>query len=238
MKLKYFIDKTSELIHTLMGHTTLNYSQDGEDLIFQHIFLNKKNGFYVDIGAHHPFRFSNTYFLYMNKWRGINIDPTPGSMKLFNKHRKRDINLEIAITNSNAQHYLFQFDEPALNFISSEGEESLLIKDITRKYKKKLIICSTLREVLNKYLFSNKPNLLIVDTEGKDLNVLMSNDWTKYKFEVVMVEIDKYIIENIYESPTHKYLLETGYILAYKTFRNAIYFCRNYYKESTQNAQC
>jgi hypothetical protein len=31
-------------------------------MILHRIFYGKKNGFYVDIGAHHPKRFSNTYF--------------------------------------------------------------------------------------------------------------------------------------------------------------------------------
>ena len=41
-----------------------SYSQEGEDLVLQRIFSEKKTGFYIDIGAHHPKRFSNTYFFY------------------------------------------------------------------------------------------------------------------------------------------------------------------------------
>ena len=36
------------------------FSQEGEDIILQRIFERKKQGFYVDVGAFHPFRFSNT----------------------------------------------------------------------------------------------------------------------------------------------------------------------------------
>ena len=70
------------------------YSQNGEDLILNRFLENKKNGFYIDIGAHHPIRFSNTYLFYKKGWRGINIDAMPGSMDLFNKIRSRDINIE------------------------------------------------------------------------------------------------------------------------------------------------
>ena len=38
------------------------YSQEGEDMILSRIFDGRKQSFYVDIGAHHPRRFSNTYF--------------------------------------------------------------------------------------------------------------------------------------------------------------------------------
>lgn len=58
-------------------------------------FRKKKIGFYVDVGAHHPMRFSNTYFFYRMGWSGINIDAMPGSMKEFKKYRRRDINLEL-----------------------------------------------------------------------------------------------------------------------------------------------
>jgi hypothetical protein len=61
------------------------YSQEGEDLIASRLFPNQSTGFYVDIGAHHPTRFSNTYLLYTKGWRGINIDPLPGSKELFDK---------------------------------------------------------------------------------------------------------------------------------------------------------
>jgi hypothetical protein len=57
-------------------------------LILRRIFEHKQKGFYVDVGAYHPFLFSNTYIFYLRGWRGINIDATPGSMKLFNKFRK------------------------------------------------------------------------------------------------------------------------------------------------------
>lgn len=76
-----------------------SYSQEGEDMILHRIFERQCKGFYVDIGAHHPFRFSNTYLFYKRGWSGINIDAMPGSMNIFNKFRNRDINLEYGIGN-------------------------------------------------------------------------------------------------------------------------------------------
>ncbi len=38
-----------------------SYSQEGEDLILRRIFNDRASGFYVDVGAHHPRRFSNTF---------------------------------------------------------------------------------------------------------------------------------------------------------------------------------
>ena len=55
------------------------------------IFEGRKTGFYVDIGCHHPFRFSNSYLFYKLGWRGICVDPLPGTKALFNKWRPEDI---------------------------------------------------------------------------------------------------------------------------------------------------
>ena len=67
----------------LNSHENIYFSQEGEDVILRRIFEDQKNGFYIDIGAHHPKRFSNTYYFYDRGWEGINIDATPGSMKFF-----------------------------------------------------------------------------------------------------------------------------------------------------------
>ena len=62
----------SRLRQALLPHAVLSYSQEGEDLILQRIFATRERGFYVDVGAHHPQRFSNTYKFYRGGWRGIN----------------------------------------------------------------------------------------------------------------------------------------------------------------------
>ena len=38
-----------------------SYSLNSVDLIIEYIFKNKKNGFYLDIGAQHPISNNNTY---------------------------------------------------------------------------------------------------------------------------------------------------------------------------------
>jgi hypothetical protein len=84
--------KIKNLVRRLIGlnNETDYYSQAGEDAILSNIFnyvLPTDRGFYVDVGAYHPFKHSNTYLLYRAGWRGINIDPRPGSKALFDKHR-------------------------------------------------------------------------------------------------------------------------------------------------------
>jgi len=60
----------------LLGFTP-TFSLDGEDSVLKKSFLDLPNGNYIDIGSHKPIKFSNTYMLYLQKWKGICIDPFP-----------------------------------------------------------------------------------------------------------------------------------------------------------------
>ena len=76
------------------SYSRRNYSQFGEQFYLERVFANRNEGFYVDVGAHHPFRFSNTYWAYLKGWHGINIDPNSEAIELFDVFRKRDYNLK------------------------------------------------------------------------------------------------------------------------------------------------
>ena len=66
--------------HYNLKYLNCSYSQEGEDMVLARYLEGQKNGFYVDVGAHHPFRFSNTYHFYLKGWHGVNIDPLWGMM--------------------------------------------------------------------------------------------------------------------------------------------------------------
>src|ERR1039457_5849033 len=76
---------------------TVYFSQFGEDTFLDYYFFGRRTGFYVDVGAFHPFNISNTYIFYKRGWRGINIEPNPASFRAFLKYRPRDINLNVAV---------------------------------------------------------------------------------------------------------------------------------------------
>lgn len=170
-------------------YSKVSYSQEGEDMILAQIFECENNGFYVDVGAHHPQRFSNTYYFYLQGWRGINLDAMPGSMAIFNKMRARDINLEIAISDTRQKLTYYAFNEPALNgfckHIAEEFSKAAQFEIILETE----IQTFTLAEVLDTYLPTNQTiDFLNVDVEGLDYQVLKSNNWHKYRPRIVLVE--------------------------------------------------
>ena len=75
----------------------ISYAQNLEDVILNRLFQNKPSGFYIDIGAHDPTELSVTKHFYDLGWRGINIEPIPGSLEKFKQQRPGDINLNLAI---------------------------------------------------------------------------------------------------------------------------------------------
>ena len=184
-----FPDKFYLYPKNLYLYHNLSYSQEGEDMMLARFFSEQTTGFYVDVGAHHPQRFSNTYYFYLKGWRGINIDAMPGSMEIFNKLRPNDINLEFPIYDSNQTLTYYQFNEPALNgFCEKTAQERDGLKHYKIIFQKKLPTY-TLAEILDKYLpVHQKIDFLNIDVEGLDYQVLKSNNWQKYRPKIVLIE--------------------------------------------------
>lgn len=218
--------RTNNAIPPTDKFLNVSYAQEGEDLVIDR-FLNQKNdGFYIDIGAHHPKRFSNTYRFYQKGWKGINIDAMPGSMRAFRELRPRDINIELGISRHKGSLDYYIFNEPALNTFSKVEAE---IKDKLEMYHIKNIISvrtQPLMQVLAEYLPNQqKIDFLSIDVEGMDEEVLRTNDWTLYRPAYLMVEaIGNQDLEGYIENNTmHSYLKDKGYTLVAKTFNTLFY---------------
>lgn len=210
-------------------YASKTYSQEGEDIILQRIFNRQQKGLYVDVGAHHPKRFSNTYKLYRKGWRGINIDAMPGGMKVFNKMRPRDINLEIPISNKEEILTYYIFNEPALNGFSKDLSSE---RDGQGSYKiisSIEIKASTLARVLEEHLpRETEVDVLSIDVEGMDYEVLISNDWSKYIPKIVVIEHLNVFIDELKKSPLHQFLSQKDYLLFSKLFYSTIYIHKNH----------
>ena len=200
----------------------LSYGQNGEDLILNRLLSEVKKGFYVDIGAHHPIRFSNTYLFYKKGWEGINIDATPKSMDLFYKFRPRDTNIEVGIGLKSGFQKFYKFNEPALNTFC--GEEA----QIKNKYPYQLI--DTLKinvERLENVLESNLTNnqnidFMNIDVECKEEEVIKSNNWLKFRPKLLHLEILENKISNHKDSSIINYLSNLGYQTICKLYNSYI----------------
>ena len=194
-------------------------------MILRRLFKSRSRGFYVDVGAHHPKRFSNTYYFYKAGWHGVNIDAMPGSMTAFRKMRPRDINLEAAIASEQGALDYYVFNETALNSLSRKLTESQLEKRHRRRIERVVELqTEKLAEVLNAHLpAGQRIDFLSVDAEGFDFEVLRSNDWTKYRPEVVLVEILGSSLADLLRHEITQFMREQGYTL-YAKCVNTVFF--------------
>ncbi|MBU1117706.1 FkbM family methyltransferase [Patescibacteria group bacterium] len=162
-----------------------SYSQCGEDVIIEKLFKENYVGRFLEIGAYHPKRLSNTYRLYKKGWRGIVVEPNPAVKELFMKFRPQDVFLNLGVSNKNQFLNYYQFIIPALNtFSRKESENSVNAGHKLEKVTK--IKTIKIDEIIDK-----KIDFLSIDTEGFDEMILMSWPWKKYKPEVICIETDK-----------------------------------------------
>lgn len=203
----------------------ISFSQEGEDLILRRLFNNQTKGFYIDIGAHHPQRFSNTYYFYLNGWQGMNIDAMPGSMKLFDQLRPLDINLEIAVSAQIEELNYYQFDEPALNTFSQETLKKRQKKNNYSLIGKTKLKPQRLSSILEKHLPKHQTiDFMNIDVEGFDYEVLKSNNWNRFRPKVLIIEdLDVHNWEDIRKTKIYRFLTSNNYILHSRLFRSCIY---------------
>jgi FkbM family methyltransferase len=205
-----------------------SYSHDGEDRILANLFPGQAEGFFVDVGAHHPKRFSNTFLLYQRGWRGINIDPIPGTRRLFEKSRPRDITLELGISNEPGRLEFHLYDEPAFNTFNTAVREVFAKRGFPRFLEARQVPVRPLRDVLDEHLPAGRAiDLLTIDTEGWDLKVLESNDWNRYRPAVIVAEDEGLDMESLTFTPLGAFLREKGYKLVSRTTQSVIWMSRS-----------
>ncbi len=223
------------------------YSQEGEDRILYSIFGDKKSGFYIDVGAYHPKRFSNTYIFYLRGWRGINIDANPQSMPLFEKTRPRDINVTMGVGERAGKVPFFVFNEPAFDTFDEKIAKNVAYNKYSEILKTQIIQVMPLFEVLDKHIPKevNEIDFMSVDVEGKDLEVLKSNDWLRYKPSWILVECygeftqkEGFSLEEVINNEFTQYLRSKGYEVFAKTLKTLFFKFKRYQIEIKLKVFC
>ena len=208
-----------------------SYSQEGEDLLLEGIMRAgnvecEKGGFYVDAGAHHPVRFSNTKFFYELGWSGLNFDPNEGIEELFAQARPRDETFRSALSDHEGEADFYVYNEPALNGIDNDRSEELK-NTIYRLLKIENVTTTTLRSALNQSRPQGmpRPNFLNVDVEGHELEVLKGNDWEKYRFDFLLIEQRKTSPSQTNPDEITGFLRALDYEHVAETPRTTLYAC-------------
>lgn len=202
-----------------------SFAQEGEDLILARMLEGAPPGFFVDVGAYHPFRYSNTWLLYLAGWRGINIDATPGRMDLFRQYRPRDISIECFVGDPASEHEFVMYNESALNTGSSQlAQDRVLPPDRYHAVATLRVRPRRLADILAEHLPPGTPiGFMSIDVEGVELDVLRSNDWARFRPDILLVEQLATDLEACLRHETTRFLQGVGYRPVAKAYNTAFF---------------
>jgi hypothetical protein len=172
-----------------------HFGQWAEDVLVRKLFPTKKSqGLYVDLGAYHPYKHSNTAYFWLRGWHGINVDANPNSIKLFNSVRPADKNLWAAIIPD--QDYRAGVREIELGVpaemdskkgISATGTVNTRLNE-ERGFRKKLLVpTASSRSILEDHHIT-AIDYLNIDVEGVDDIALVDIDLSKLRPTVISIE--------------------------------------------------
>jgi FkbM family methyltransferase len=215
--------KTLQLMQA--GSLHVHFSQWGEDVVLWHYLMRQRDGFYVDVGAHHPHRLSNTALLHhYNGWTGINVEPDERLLAAFREIRPNDINLCCGVGAQNGVAQMGIFEDGAVNSFDKKAVELQVSQGGKKLNEWREVPIRTLKDILDTHIPPGRTvDLLNVDAEGWDLVVLKSNDWDRYKPAFILVEDHKMDLAQAAGNETFALLTGLGYRLIAQTLATSIY---------------
>jgi FkbM family methyltransferase len=212
------------------------YSQNGQDQwLAQSVFYNRGNGSFVEIGAHDGVEFSNTYYFEKEKrWKGLCVEPVPSSYAKLKENRK-----------CTAVHAAISPTEGTIPFLEinvpDDRADGVMLSGIASKYASEHVD-RIQREVaqfegqantinvpsyhLQTLLDQNRLNVQIdylsVDTEGSELDVLKTIDFSRTSISVISVE------NNYGDIEVRRFLESKGYRRVNRIGKDDFYFASDF----------
>lgn len=172
------------------------FGQLGEDAVIDNLLgwlgLNPSEpGAYIDIGAFHPTRGSNTFRFYQQGSRGIAIDIGVEKERIWRLSRKRDKFINAALVPEYFKHGFVKFYASgsygnAVDHIEGAG--------VVSEFREAVNVPALRPSVLEKFILSERfwvdaPwRFISIDIEGVDDEVLLSFDLDKLAPDVIAVE--------------------------------------------------
>jgi FkbM family methyltransferase len=212
------------LTEVLDPFVALAYAQDGEDMVLRRLVGQQADGFYVDVGAHDPLRFSNTCYFHRKGWHGINIDADPDAIAAFRRERPRDVNLCVGVSDVPGSMIFHRFSEPALNTFDPELAAERMRIPAHRLVERIEAPVRRLGDILAEHLPPGQIiDMLSIDVEGRDAEVLTSNDWARFRPRFLLVEALRVRFDELPKQDSYRLAASAGYSLVAKTVNTLIF---------------
>lgn len=162
-----------------------SYSQNGEDLIIESYLKGelRPDMIYVDVGANHPTRISNTYKLYKQGLSGVTVEPNRSLGRMHKRIRPRDIQIAIGC---GASFDILEFQHSTSHVLSGFKSEGLKTNQVRRT--EFLPICPL--DAVMRHYADKEIAVLSIDVEGLDLEVAKGAIETLKRTRMVVIESD------------------------------------------------
>lgn len=199
----------------------ISYAQNFEDVILYRVLQDIKNGTYIDVGAAWPVEHSVTKLFYENGWSGINVEPNNEFAALLEDDRKRDINLNIALSDEEGELELNRINDTGLSTL----DQSISDTHIKNGWSvdKYFVSVKTLNYIFDQFIDNRPIHFLKIDVEGLEEKVIQGNDWSKNRPWIVVVESTLPLSQDESFLSWESILLNNSYIFCYADGLNRFY---------------
>jgi FkbM family methyltransferase len=191
----------------------VSYAANAEDVVLHRALCgNDTARRYVDVGACSPQIGSVTRHFYEAGWSGIDVEPLSEEAAELREARPRDVVVEAALG--------LRAGEANMHVVGDDRGLSSLDEGLADGYVRTghpvhdvLVQVRTLADVLDEHC-DGEISFLKIDVEGAEREVIMGNDWSRWRPRVVLVEATNPWSHAQSHARWEDELLEAGYLFA------------------------
>ncbi|HAC81720.1 MAG: FkbM family methyltransferase [Candidatus Binatia bacterium] len=198
------IARETERIQSLPGRTGIlaerwQYSVFAEEVIIRDFFQDRKEGFFLDVGAAWPVYGSNTYYLEKHLgWTGIGIDALADYAPHWAKLRPKSTFLVSLVTDKTGGSGKF-FKSAGLGISSTDREHAAgRMFGVDVEPEEISVPMATLNDLLDREGIT-KVDLVSMDIEGHELKALRGFDIERFQPELLVIEGNRPEVRRYFE---------------------------------------
>ena len=174
------------------GATIYLGANDEDKWVVEDVFHGKRNGFFIELGAHNGFDISNTYILEKcYDWHGICIEPDPMNFSKLVKERSC-ICVQACVDGAPGE-VRYLYDGATSGIIDADTDikpdaAKRLIEMAESDGRLATVETKTLAQILRE---NNAPKVIdffSFDVEGAETRILRNFDFDEYRFSALVVE--------------------------------------------------
>jgi FkbM family methyltransferase len=203
-----------------------SWAEHGEDLVIESLcrYLGTTKPTYLDIGAADPIFNSNTYLFYTKGCRGVLVEPNPSLSKGLMQIRPGDRTLNAGIGFDDRTEMDYYMVSGALsNTFSKVWIDAVAARMGHRDFIERVVKIPMLNinAVIAEY-FGKAPDFISIDTEGLDLDILRSLDFSRFRPPIVCAETVMFESKGV-QPRILEFMRSQDYAVRGSTVQNAIF---------------